>query len=247
MESLNKFFQDFVSASAGKLVADGRLTSRIDHKGLKGSFREYTLANFFRDFLPITYGVGRGSIQDAAGGQSPESDLVIWQKDLLPPALFSQEEGVYPLEACRYWFEVKSVLSATEIAESLVKARKVLSLIPLQNYDRPWLPMPMPILFAYASDQDGDELARICKIDSTFYNRPVFCAFCIIGKGYWTYAAHMPDGPAGKNWMHFFPDENNYEIVALLAGILNSLAGRARPSFGYYILDPEGHGKAENV
>jgi len=240
MQSLNRFFQDFVAAKAGKLVAESHLAKAIEHNGLKGAFREYTLGNFIRDFLPITHGIGSGSIQDSLGTQSPESDVIIWQQDLLPPALFSSEKGVFPIEACRYWFEVKSTVSRQEIINSIAKAKKVLSLMPLENYDPPLLPRIIPVFFAYNSDvSDPDELKRFIEVEANFYGNPCFAAICIVGKGYWTYAMSGLRSSNKPQWMVFPSDENHYEIVSLLAGILNTLSGRNRPSFGYYIMNPE--------
>ncbi|TGK83282.1 hypothetical protein EHQ24_06675 [Leptospira noumeaensis] len=239
--SFNLFFQEFAQTRAKNLVNESENLTSITHNGLKGSLREHILINFLKDFLPINYEIGKGQIQDVFNNNSSESDLIIWQKDLLPPILLDERMGIFPYESCRYWIEVKTKTTRAELINSIEKVETLMRLRPLENYDPPWLPQVLPAYFSYSSDlTSDDEFSRFIDINPNYYHNPPFVALCIVGKGYWTFFDHLPNG---KKWLFFYPNDSCYEVISFLAGILNTLAGRNKPSFGYYILEPEANNK----
>lgn len=242
----NQFFQDFVSREVQKMLSESDSVKTITHTGLKGTFREFSLSNFLKNFLPLSFGVGSGQIQDCYGNQSPETDLLIWDKNLLPPIISNDTLGIYPLESCVYYFEIKTEINATNIKDAINKAWKIENLTFLQTYQNPKTRIAK-IFFAYTSDSDSiDELERFNSYFSGRKKNPPFDAICVVGKGYWSFGMAPKISP-DPVWAYFHSDDKNYEVIALLGGILNSLAGSYRPSFGYYILDPEESGKAEFI
>lgn len=244
----NEYFQNFTLNKIKNAINNSIQISNISHPGLKGQFREYTLLNLFKDFMPIDFGLGKGSMQDCYGDQSPESDLIIWRKDLLPPILFSEVEGIFPIDSCYYFFEIKSTASSTNIKDAIEKADRLRKMEFLANYKGPIKGKPINVFFAYSSDSDSiDELKRFSKLEDDFKLNPRYQIICIVGKGYWVFNRVNYEDRIETNWMFFPADGNYYEVLGLLAGVINTLAGQYRPSFGYYILDGESSNKGTYV
>ena len=244
----NKYFQKVIKTKIEKMLKDSKEASMLDHPGLKGQYREYSLINLLKDFLPINYGIGKGCMQDFDGNQSPESDLLIWRKDLLPPLLYSDDNGIYPIDSCYYFFEIKSVATSTTIKDGIRKADKIRSMRYLANYDGPIKGHPIKVFFAYESDSDEiDELSRFEKNEDDFNLNPKFDIICIANKGYWVFNRKNFSDHIETEWMFFPADGESYEILGLLAGIINTIAGRYKPSFGYYILENEASGKGKFI
>jgi len=99
---------------------------------VKGRLRELVIDQLLRPVLPPSFGLGAGIIMDSHGNSSGEIDVVIFNKDILPPLLFNEREGVFPVEACLYAIEVKSTLEVAHIDETVDKFRKLFRLTRLR-------------------------------------------------------------------------------------------------------------------
>jgi hypothetical protein len=69
-------------------------TGDVAHRGEKGMFRELGLRKLLLYVLPPHFGVGTGLVVDAWGRQSRQTDLVIFDKRLLPPFLLEESRGI---------------------------------------------------------------------------------------------------------------------------------------------------------
>ncbi|QXI57043.1 hypothetical protein HU759_018225 [Pseudomonas sp. OE 28.3] len=85
-------------------------TGGLDHNGEKGSFRETFVKELIQLFLPIQFGVGSGVIIDLWGRQSPQVDLLIYDRRTMPPILETDGRGIYPFDSVLRVLEVKSSL-----------------------------------------------------------------------------------------------------------------------------------------
>jgi hypothetical protein len=65
--------------------------------------------------LPADLGVGTGFIVATDGRESTQQDVVLYDRSVLPPALYDQEAGLFPIESVLYTIEVKSVLTREEL------------------------------------------------------------------------------------------------------------------------------------
>jgi hypothetical protein len=217
------------------LVESAKLGSTIEHSGLKGKVKEELLSNFFLIYLSRKWEIGNGKIQDGNGKLSAETDLIIYDADSLPKSMLSSSVGVYPVESCRYVFEVKSTINATEIKSTIKKFNL------LKKFNSRGQKRPFRILFAYSSDlTTGNEIERIKKYDSDFHTNPAIDILLVIGKGYWSHAKrnYLFQESKQKATTSFYYEsiskQNNFEIAILLSAMLNTLNPEL-PNFSAYM------------
>jgi hypothetical protein len=230
-----------VVAGAVHAARDARA---VNHHGLRGRVRELALGGIIQPFLPGGFEVATGIIVDAEDRQSAQTDGIIYNRRVLPPFLISQVEGVFPIEACFYSVEVKSVLTARELEDTLDKARTLATLryLPGHYVNGRRVPHPLnpvvPVLFAFDSDLRADaEIERYQRIHPAWRTERLIRAICVVGKGYWFFG-----GPDPERWQRMAPTPAHDEVVCLVGGIANtlpdSLAARGNPRYGNYIQLP---------
>lgn len=139
-------------------------TGEINHTGEKGSFREMFLAEIIEPFLPHHYGIGSGVIVDYEGRQSSQTDVIIYDKRLMPAIFAKKGNGIYPIDSVICVVEVKSTLNTSEIKKIIPSAYKLSPKNPegLKMTERnSGATYPLYAVFAYTSDaKDKDERAR---------------------------------------------------------------------------------------
>jgi uncharacterized protein DUF6602 len=211
--------------------------SGISHLGLRGRARETFVNELLVPLLLPGQAVGTGVIVDSLGSQSNQTDVIVFDKTVLPPVLFNEQEGLYPIEACAYSIEIKSRLDRREIKASVETIKKLWALRPLVDVFR-----PVPVIFAFGSDlRRGDienELRRYLQIDAKGTEHPAIRVICIVGKGY----AFFEDRTM-RQWEFLKNEGDNDDISNFLAGFANTLPDfrRNRTSihlrFGEYLLE----------
>lgn len=224
---------DLYRSRAVHSIADalGRFkeAQRLDHAGLKGRAREMAVEHVLRPFLPRGFAIASGKILDSTGAQSKETDIIIYNDTILPPILWSQRDGVVPVESAFYAIEVKSRLTATELKDTTDKATALMALRMLQGtyhaVDGTVVPSYIPsqvvfVLFAFSSDLcEKNELDRLSEIDpGTFGATSALQALCVLGKGYW-----YRDGSV---WVEHDPSPHFDEGIDFVSGIVNTLTAR---------------------
>lgn len=90
-------------------------TGGLNHRGEKGSFREEFVKQLFVSVLPGHYGIGSGVVVDKWGRQSPQVDLVIYDRRRMPPLLERDGHGIYPIDSVLRVIEVKSYVDTAAI------------------------------------------------------------------------------------------------------------------------------------
>jgi len=237
----NRKMQQLVKSRIVSFIEESKALSLVDHPALKGKMREHGIGKFLKGFLPSYYDIGSGEITDSIGYTSNETDIIIYNNSRLPPYLFSDQTGIFPVESCEYAIEVKSCLTAVELRSSISKAKNIRNLRPLRiNFPKP-NQIPVPILFAYSSDLKSnpiEEFERYKREDLNYLTDPAIRALCVVGRGYWTY---NQNSQTADKWLYFKADEEHYEVLSLLGGIMNTLLMPFGPNFGYYILEDETH------
>lgn len=228
----NTIIKNKILGSIQQIFHDYHLTTEtMEHSGLKGNFREYGIGKVLEMYLPRPYSIGKGVIVDNKDNQSAEIDLLIYDSSDMSPILFSEIEGVFPLESCKYVFEIKSKSTATEIQTTIQKFQKLKSLHSLNGSG------PITVYYAYSSDlSELNEFERYIKYDTNFKNNPAIDIICVAGNGYW----YRRDSWYQKEKLNFcyqylLSDENHIETLTLLSGLLNTL--NPRTPIGYYLLN----------
>lgn len=209
------------------LVSTSDEVEFIKHKGLRGAFRESSLGQVIRRYLPFGWDLGSGEVVDSLGNSSSEVDLLIYNKSAIPPVLFSESGGCYPIESCYYVFEIKTTSTASEIQTTLGKFRNLRKLQSLNSKIK-----PVTVYFAYNTDLTSQsEFERYAKYDESFDSNPLIDVIYIIGKGYWFHIKTLDS----IGW-HFFEAQNNYfEIGLFLSGVINTI--NPQQKFGYYVIN----------
>lgn len=157
-----------------ELKADFEVNKHITHQGIKGGLNEIGLSLLMKDIIPQKYKIVRGLIENSKGQQSNETDIIIYDDEILPPYV-KDDLAFIPVEAVKYVFEVKSKLNATELKTTIDKFKN-LHLIGGKS---------PTVLFSFSTDLIGNELSRYCKYDDNFYINPAISVLCIANKSYY--------------------------------------------------------------
>lgn len=239
-----ELFRNRIISNIKKAIQDADDASDIGNNVIKGRVREIALSNLFKPILPGGFEVGTGAIIDFSGYQSPEIDLIIYNKDILPPILYSDRDGHFPAESCFYAIEVKSILNRDEITRSFNNAKKLNSLKYVSGFYSKDMPIQheiklvVPLLFAFKTDLASDgktDIERYAEIDPNFKTNPTIRFICVVGRGYWHF---------NKNYWIFNPPTGDYdEVIEFLSFIVNFLPdlrlSRGRPNLGDYLIKEE--------
>jgi hypothetical protein len=243
----NPLVTEIVRARVKAALDAARSLAGVDHSLVKGRLRELVIDQLLRPVLPPSFGLGTGIIVDSIGGTSGEIDIVIFNREILMPLLFSERDGVFPVEACLYAIEVKSSLELRHLAETVDKFGKLKQLQKLTNANR-FEPIGTLLAFGDRISNNRDEVLR--HYDAIDCESPPLVRVCCIGdRGYWFFSS--PE----NSWRVFDEDQDHSAIVRFLGGLANTITSndwspirrgqlqRGNPlasvGFGHYII-PEG-------
>jgi len=224
-------------------VGAARALKGTEHKGLKGQLREIVIRDLLRPLFPADIGAGTGEVITADGHQSRQQDVVVFDRRILPPILFEQAYGFFPLESVLVCIEVKSNLTAGELRAAHRNALELESLCTrglAGSHDADDKPEATesrylaPCLFAFGSDLTGrgkSEVERYDEIRAATATDPALRAICVVGTGYWAWKS---------GWGTFSDIDYPYgEVLAFVSVILNSYKvisqSRGEPRLGYYL------------
>lgn len=236
MSTLNDVLENNIKT----LINSAKAVDGIEHQGLKGTAREEYLAEFLEKYLPHQWGIGKGQVQDSLGAVSNESDLIIYDRNSLPPTLIGKSINIFPIECVRYVFEVKSTLRSGEVKDSVKKFVNLKSLYVGQSK------RPIRVLFGFDSDlTKKSELERVKEIDEDFALKSAIDVLIVIGKGYWSKAQRRYKMVEEKKtvttnvFYRLNPSPDVVELKSFLFALLNTLNPEL-PSFSNYFKMPAG-------
>jgi hypothetical protein len=223
----NQLFRDRLVNSIRHAISEAQNASKVEHSGVRGRIREIAASSIFLPMLPGGFEIGTGKICDRHGQQSPETDLIIYNRAILPPVLYSERDGLFPIEASFYAVEIKSVITATEVRDAIRKGKAILDL----DYEMPLGPdsvtgkalVNKPVLlslFGFDSDlaQSGmTEIQRYANYDPLWNTDPVLRVICVIGRGYWYFKRDR------AGWVFHPATELHDEVIDFVGNIGNSL------------------------
>lgn len=235
----NQIYRDRIINNVEYAVKEALNAMQVDHAGLKGRIRELALSQIFAPMLPAGFDIGTGKICDRLGEQSSETDLIIFNRAVLPPVMYSDREGMFPFEASYYSIEVKSKATASQIEDAVEKGRRLTELDYSTKDQEPRNFTPAVLtFFSFASDLSGagvSELERYSRYDPTWEYDPVLKAICIVGKGYWYHDWE------NSEWIFHPPTAEYDEVIDLVSGVVNTLIQNPyfnRPAqLGQYLME----------
>jgi len=228
----------FTSRIAAAIGA-AKAAAAIAHKGVKGRVREILVGDLFRPLLPADLGVGTGQIVTHDGQNSSEQDVVIYDRRILPPALFEGGLGIFPVECVLATVEVKTTLTAQELrlAHESATAIRRFTYLPGERDRLPGAIVSHDVLnaiatvFALDTDLGADsksELQRYHELHSS--GDPPIKAICVSGRGYWYFA--------NGQWRHIEADSQHREACGFIVGLFDSFStvrkSRRQPNLWEY-------------
>lgn len=167
----------------------------VVNNGVKGGLNESELSDLIKDIIPLRYKTTKGIIENAQGKQSNETDILIYDDEILP-FYMKNDLSFVPVEAVKYNFEVKSSLNATELKttqEKFINFKSIGGSSPT-------------VLFAFSSDVKGSEISRFYKNEpnSDFFTNPSISVISVSGKCYYFKSVsecYVKDHFSNKEWL----------------------------------------------
>jgi hypothetical protein len=108
------------------MVESESITNTFGHNGIRGTIREVFVKQLLEPFLPPQIGIGTGEIINHEGKRSKQIDVVLYNKERVPPVLLSGSDiGLFPWECVVSVIEVKSKLNVGALQDAHVNAASV--------------------------------------------------------------------------------------------------------------------------
>jgi hypothetical protein len=240
---MNDLYRDLVLARIHGAVAMAEAYVGIEHSLLKGELREMVIRELFRPLFPADIGVGTGVIVSAENDepQSPQQDVVIYDRSILPPLLAEMATGLFPLESVLITVEVKSKLTLDELKTTHASAQCLGSLTFQPGFyderdrviDKPRADI-LPCLLAFATDLVEGGKTEIARYDEMRDGEPPSIGLiCVVGRGCWYW------NPERGCWFEAIRGNNYDEVVIFLTILLNTYPStsekRGQPRLGRYL------------
>lgn len=226
---MNNYIIDRLRSDARHLLLLAENEGKLQHKGLKGRFRELLIDNLLSPWLPPDVRCGTGMIIDNENRQrdSTQDDIIIYDNSLCPPVLVSDAapEGVFLYNSVLARLEVKSLLNRGELEKfvsSSIEISKFEVSVPPGCQRR--FTGALNLLFAYRSDQKKEENNEIYRLIDVIKKKSldplsrIVSMICIPGWGF--YKIGLKDG--GPIWQKHRSEDPLDHIAWLIGCISNS-------------------------
>ncbi len=180
---MRNYISEIINSKIDFLKSSYSANKLVQHQGVKGNLNEILLLELIQNVIPNKYKFANGIIQDSKGFQSNESDIIIYNNDILPAILFGGDFGFVPSESVEYIFEVKSTLNSTEMKSTISKFSNLLKCSGYKGRN---------VLFSFDSDLNcKSELERYYENDrDNFFRSPLIRILMIEGKGYYYFTSN---------------------------------------------------------
>ena len=202
----NQIFRNRLNNIIKQCLSEAQECTQLEHHGMAGHVRQILVEKLLEPLLPEGIYIGSGKVTDSNGSLSSETDIIIYNRRTVPPILYDEKNGVFPIESIYYVIEVKTTLTKSEFEKSIRNGQKLRSLRGLQ---------PHSALFAFNSDlKESKDSERFIQTQKDMLVPLPINIFCIVGReyGYWE-----------QVW-NILPDtDNNDAIVGFIVGIINTL------------------------
>lgn len=240
----NLHYRSQLKRSVEKALTRYADSGDLDHPGLKGRVREIAVRDIIEPLLFEHLKTGTGQLTDHKGNVSAQVDCAVYSTRHLPPILFEQGLGLFPVDATLFAVEIKSRLSSDELRRAAKVARSFRKLIYASGGHSGAHPESYPVraaLFAFESDLRTDgksELDRYKEIDPGWEADPLLQMICVVGRGFWCFHRHKEGGGA---WATHEPSADFDEVIDFMAlmtlGIPQLLRLRGQPLVSAYLIN----------
>ncbi len=155
---------------------------------------------------------------------STQMDIILYDKSIVPPILFDESTGIFPIEAVLYTIEVKTKLNVTELSIAHDSAKLLTEfqyLSGLKNADgserHHFIEKVRSVIFALNTDLSGNKLSEAERYEKIYKQKneiPHIRAICVAGCEY------CYDN--GEYWVNFNSIDKFDEILAFIGGVTNT-------------------------
>lgn len=162
------------------LKARAQALNDLQHRVTKGQLRELLLDELLSHYLSSQFGTGSGVVINAEGTQSRQTDIIVWDRQVITPLVRLGNVGVYPWESVIATIEVKSSLTKAEI----LKSEKNAEFLMTKVYP-PEFRFAFPALFGFygnGSQELQDEEAGLAFLQKNVRH---LRAICLLGQFSW--------------------------------------------------------------
>jgi hypothetical protein len=165
---MNPFYTKHAETIIKLVLSRSEDASELKHPGLRGRAREIFTKDLLTPFLSPNLGTCTGTIVDSSGGSSLQTDIIIFDKTLIPSLMLTAEEGIVPIESVLATVEVKSSLTREELRKSIKNAHSIKGLhgnfveVRPRSFKKS---SPLCCVFSFSSDSKPEtELNRLEEV-----------------------------------------------------------------------------------
>lgn len=195
-------FQKAIAVATKHMIQLYELAGGLEHEGEKGAFREYFVSSLIKPCLPFHFDVGSGVVVDRYGKQSRQSDVIIYDKRMMPPILEVGGRGIYPIDSVMCVLEVKSCLKSSHYnsladAAFRLSPRNIdgLKVCVKGNLEKGETYYPLYAIFSFTSDAEKDELVRAREqVGNGYEISELFKLIGVLDKGVWSQSGYNTKG-----------------------------------------------------
>ena len=203
---MNNYINEIINTKIDFLKSSYISNKNVNHQGIKGSLNEILFLELVKDLIPNRFKLSKGIVQDSSGFQSSESDIILYNNEILPALLFGLELGFVPCEAVEYIFEIKSTLNSKELDTTIEKFKNLKKCIGYRRRN---------VLFSFSSDiKSKSELERYYEKDNAFLYNPFIKGFCVLNKGYYFFSfqkIYLKDSINKNDFVKLCIKQNKYQ------------------------------------
>ena len=96
---MNELYRDMVIAGIRRALNESDAADSYDNEVLKGRAREIFVSNLLRPYLNPDMGICTGIVIDSEGGHSRQTDVIVFDRNVIPPSMLHESEGIIPYES----------------------------------------------------------------------------------------------------------------------------------------------------
>lgn len=163
---MNQHYKKLAESIIHFAISRSNDVSELNHSGLKGRAREIFAKNLLTPFLSPNVGICTGIVVDSQGGSSRQIDIIVYDKTLIPSLMFTNEEGIVPIESVLATIEVKSKLTREELLKSVQNSHSVKNLIAKFTEVMTEIPEKSSTIccvFSFSSDSKPE--SELCRLE----------------------------------------------------------------------------------
>jgi hypothetical protein len=157
----NNTVRRYFTAVIKSAIAKSDALSNIGHNVIKGVLRECIVSDILSEILPSQFRVGSGIIVNADGDHSSQTDIIIYDSQILSPFVQKYTPALYPIESVIATIEVKTKLHKRYLEKANIDACKVHQMFkPPENVRNEYPELPATYNYDELKDVMGPLLAE---------------------------------------------------------------------------------------